>query len=243
MIHTLVAEHVHLLRIGLVAYLTQEPGIEVVAELEKADRLVSTAAELKPRVAVIDVELPPEGGSAVAGLLARTLPACATVMLVGRDDPGHLSRAMPVRPLGLISREAPVELLTWCVRRVASGRRVVDPDLARTARTIDENPLTHRERQILRIASMRRLDGGDRRRTVGQRQDGAQPPVPRLRTDRRAQPDGRHPHRDRARVALRRREVSGGSATSESVRRRASAAGRRRAGASRTAAGGVRRGW
>ncbi|WP_329249448.1 response regulator transcription factor [Actinoallomurus sp. NBC_01490] len=153
MIHTLVAEHVHLLRIGLVAYLTQEPGIEVVAELEKADRLVSTAAELKPRVAVIDVELPPEGGSAVAGLLARTLPACATVMLVGRDDPGHLSRAMPVRPLGLISREAPVELLTWCVRRVASGRRVVDPDLARTARTIDENPLTHRERQILRIAS------------------------------------------------------------------------------------------
>jgi two-component system response regulator DesR len=152
-IHTLVAEHVHLLRIGLVAYLTREPGIEVVAELEKADRLVSTAAELKPRVAVIDVELPPEGGSAVAGLLARTLPACATVMLVGRDDPGHLSRAMPVRPLGLISREAPVELLTWCVRRVASGRRVVDPDLARTARTIDENPLTHRERQILRIAS------------------------------------------------------------------------------------------
>lgn len=153
MIRTLVAEHVHLLRIGLVAYLTQEPGIEVVAELEEGDRLVSIAAGVKPEVAVIDVDLPPEGGATVAGLLARTVPACATVLLVGREDPGHLSRAMSVRPLGLISREAPVELLTWCVRRVASGRRVVDPDLARTARAIDENPLTHRERQILRIAS------------------------------------------------------------------------------------------
>ncbi|GLY88155.1 response regulator transcription factor [Actinoallomurus iriomotensis] len=153
MIRTLVAEHVHLLRIGLVAYLTQEPGIEVVADLEEGGRLVSTAAEVAPEVAVIDVDLPPEGGATVAGTLTRTVPACATVMLVGRDDPGDLGRAMSVRPLGLITREAPVELLTWCVRRVASGRRVVDPDLASTARAIDENPLTHRERQILRIAS------------------------------------------------------------------------------------------
>jgi two-component system response regulator DesR len=152
-IRTLVAEHVHLLRIGLVVYLTRESGIDVVAELEKGDRLVSTATETTPKVAVIDVDLPPTGGAAVATVLQRTLPECATVMLVGSGDSGALSRAMAIEPLGLITREAPVDLLTWCVRRVAAGRRVVDPDLARTARAITENPLTRREQEILRIAA------------------------------------------------------------------------------------------
>jgi two-component system response regulator DesR len=152
-IRTLVAEHVHLLRIGLVVYLTREPGIHVVAELEEGDRLVSAATATMPKVAVIDVDLPPTGGAAVATLLQQTLPECATVMLVGLGDSGGLSRAMAVEPLGLITREAPVDLLTWCVRRVAAGRRVVDPDLARTARAIIENPLTRREQEILRIAA------------------------------------------------------------------------------------------
>jgi len=137
-IRTLVAEHVHLLRIGLVVYLTREPGIDVVAELDEGDRLVATAAGVTPDVAVIDVDLPPEGGSAVATLLRERRPECATVMLVGLGDSGGLSRAMAVRPLGLITREAPVELLTWSVRRV---------------RAITENPLTPREQEILRIAA------------------------------------------------------------------------------------------
>jgi two-component system response regulator DesR len=152
-IRTLVAEHVHLLRLGLVVYLTREPGIDVVAELEEGDRLVSAATETTPEVAVIDVDLPPTGGAAVATALRTELPECATVMLVGLGDSGGLSRALAIEPLGLITREAPVELLTRCVRRVAAGRRVVDPDLARTARAITENPLTRREQEILRIAA------------------------------------------------------------------------------------------
>jgi two-component system response regulator DesR len=153
MIRTLVAEHVHLLRMGLVVYLTREPGIDVVAELEEGDRLFPAASEAAPEVAVIDVDLPPAGGASVASELRATLPECAAVMLIGRGDSGGLSRAMAVRPLGLITREAPAERLTWCVRRVATGRSVIDPDLARTARAIDENPLTRREQEILRIAA------------------------------------------------------------------------------------------
>jgi two-component system response regulator DesR len=153
MIRTLVAEHVHLIRIGLIVYLTREPGIDVVAELEEGDRLLSAAAATSPEVAVIDVDLPPAGGAAGAIELQDKLPECATVMLVGLGDSGGLSRAMSIQPLGLITREAPVDLLTWCVRRVAAGRRVVDPDLARTARAINENPLTRREQEVLRIAA------------------------------------------------------------------------------------------
>jgi two-component system, NarL family, response regulator DesR len=152
-IRTLVAEHVHLLRIGLVVYLTREPGIDVVAELQEGDRLAATASRVKPDVAVIDVDLPPEGGSAMTTLLRDEHPECAIVMLVGLEDSGGLSRAMAVEPLGLITWEAPVEPLTWSVRRMAAGHPVVDPDLARAARAITENPLTTREQEILRIAA------------------------------------------------------------------------------------------
>lgn len=153
MIRTLVAEHVHLLRIGLVVYLTREPGINVVAELDQAERLVPAATATSPEVAVIDVDLPPYGGAEAATLLRKSLPDCAIVMLVGLGDSAGLSRAMAVEPLGLLTREAPVDLLTSVVRRVAAGRRVVDPDLARTARAITENPLTRREQEILRLAA------------------------------------------------------------------------------------------
>jgi two-component system response regulator DesR len=152
-IRTLIAEHVHLLRIGLVVLLSREPDIDVVAELEEGDQLAAVASALTPAVAVIDVDLPPAGGPAGAALLQDTLPACATVMLVGRGDAAGLSRAMAVRPLGLLSKEAPSELLPRCIRRVVTGKRVVDPALARTFQSITENPLTDREREVLRIAA------------------------------------------------------------------------------------------
>jgi two-component system response regulator DesR len=152
-IRTLVAEHVHLLRIGLIAYLAHEPDIHVIAELQEDDQLTATASMLTPAVAVIDVDLPSGGGATAVSNLKQTQPDCAIVMLVGHDDAAGIGRAMAVKPLGLLSREASAGLLTRCVRRVAGGHRVVDPTLAGTVRSIVENPLTRREQEILRIAA------------------------------------------------------------------------------------------
>ena len=153
MIRTLVAEHVHLLRFGLVSYLSREPDIDVVSELERDDQLLATAEELTPSVVIMDVDLPHAGGpSAVTGL-RTALPDCACVLLVGRGDARALRRALAVRPHGVLSTDAPAELLTRCVRRVVTGRTMLDPELARTAQTITANPLTLRECEVLRLAA------------------------------------------------------------------------------------------
>lgn len=152
-IRTLVAEHVHVLRLGLAAYLSRDPGIEVVAELEDGARLAATACELRPAVAVIDASLPPSGGPEEVARLREAVPGCAVVVLVDRADPAALSRALSARPLGLLSNETPAELLIHCVHRVVSGRRVTDPGLARAAGSIARNPLTPRELEVLRIAA------------------------------------------------------------------------------------------
>lgn len=152
-IRTLIAEHVHVLRLGLSAYLAQDPGIEIVAELDDGAPLAATARSLRPAVAVVDASLPPAGGSEEVARLRETVPGCAAVMLVDRADPAALSRALSAHPLGLLSNDAPAELLVHCVRRVVSGRRVIDPSLARAADSVVQNPLTPRELEVLRIAA------------------------------------------------------------------------------------------
>jgi two-component system response regulator DesR len=152
-IPTLVAEHVHVLRLGLSACLDREVDIRVVADLCHGDDLAAVVAELRPAVAVIDVDLPAPTGSTGVAFLWELTAECSVVMLADRGDPAGIRRAMAVDPLGLLSRQAPAEVLTRVIRQVAAGRPVIDPELAVTARAVEENPLTPRELEVLRIAA------------------------------------------------------------------------------------------
>jgi two-component system, NarL family, response regulator DesR len=152
-IRTLVAEHVHVLRLGLSACLDRESDIRVVADVSHGDDLAPVVAEVRPAVAVIDVDLPAATGSTGVAYLRELTAECSVVMLADRGDPTGVRRAMTVDPLGLLSRQAPTEVLTRVIRQVAAGQPVIDPDLAGTARAVVENPLTPRELEVLRIAA------------------------------------------------------------------------------------------
>jgi two-component system response regulator DesR len=65
--------------------------------------------------------------------------------------PGYLRRALEAGALGYLLKDAPAEKLADAVRRVHAGLRVVDPDLAVEAWS-EADPLTDRERQVLRLA-------------------------------------------------------------------------------------------
>ncbi|GAA4618474.1 response regulator transcription factor [Actinoallomurus liliacearum] len=148
-----MAEHVHVLRLGLSACLDREPDIQVVAALSHGDGLAAEVAELRPAVAVIDIDLPGPAGSTGVAHLRELTAECSVVMLADRGDPMGVRRALAVDPLGLLSRQAPADVLMRVVRQVAVGRPVIDPELAGTARAVEENPLTPRELEVLRIAA------------------------------------------------------------------------------------------
>ena len=65
---------------------------------------------------------------------------------------GYLSRAMTSGASGYILKDRPAKELADAVRRVHQGLRVIDPELAAEAWG-DPDPLTTRERQILRLAA------------------------------------------------------------------------------------------
>ena len=58
MIRVLIAEDMHMIRGALVALLSLEEDMEVVAELERGDQIVEAALRTRPDVAVVDIDLP-----------------------------------------------------------------------------------------------------------------------------------------------------------------------------------------
>ncbi|KND45146.1 MULTISPECIES: response regulator transcription factor [Streptomyces] len=153
MIRILLAEDMHMVRGALVALLTLEDDLTVVAEVERGDRIVPAALECEPDVAVIDVDLPGLDGLSAAAQLARQLPSCRTLILTSLGRPGTLRKALAAQVGGFLLKDAPPDRLADAVRDVAAGKRVIDPQLALAAFDNGENPLTPRETEVLRMAA------------------------------------------------------------------------------------------
>jgi two-component system, NarL family, response regulator DesR len=151
-IRVLIAEDMHMIRGALVALLSLEEDMEVVAELERGDQIVDTALAERPDVAVVDIDLPGLDGLSAAEQLHQRLPECRTLVLTGLSQPGNLLRALKVHVRGFIVKDAPAETLADGIRRVAAGERVIDPELVAAALETGSTPLTPREADVLRAA-------------------------------------------------------------------------------------------
>jgi two-component system response regulator DesR len=151
-IRVLIAEDMHLIRGALVALLSREDDIDIVAELDRGDEIVETAIGTQPDVAVLDIDLPGIDGLAAAEQLHHRLPHCQILVLTGLSQPGHLLRALKVHVRGFLLEDAPASMLADAVRRVANNERVLDTELVAAALDTGESPLTPRETQVLRAA-------------------------------------------------------------------------------------------
>jgi two-component system, NarL family, response regulator DesR len=155
MIRVLVAEDQALVRGALAALLSLEGDIDVVAEVARGDEVVPTALATQPDVALLDIEMPGGDGLCAAQALRDHLPSCRVVILTTLGRSGYLRRAMASGAVGFLLKDAPATELAVAIRRVMVGERVVDPELALTALSEGDNPLSGREREVLAAS----LDG------------------------------------------------------------------------------------
>jgi two-component system, NarL family, response regulator DesR len=149
-IRVLVAEDMRILRDTLVAVLSLETDIEVVAQVATGQAIVPAAIEHRPDVAVLDIDLPGVDGLTAAGQLHRRLPDCRVLILTVLGKPGNLRRALDAHAAGFLVKDTPAGDLVAAVRQIAAGERVFDPKLAVAALEESGNPLSPREAEILR---------------------------------------------------------------------------------------------
>jgi two-component system response regulator DesR len=153
-IRILIAEDQHMVRGALKALLAMEDDMEIVAETDRADEVVSLALTNTPDVALLDIEMPGGDGISAAAELKRHLPTCRSLILTTFGRPGFMRRAMESGASGFLLKDAPSHQLALAIRRVMAGERVVDPGLAAAALSAGTSPLSEREREVL-VASRR----------------------------------------------------------------------------------------
>ncbi|MFD9488917.1 response regulator [Streptomyces sp. NPDC059991] len=153
MIRLLLAEDQSMVREALAALLGLEPDFEVVAQVARGDEVLGAARAFTPDVALLDIEMPGKTGIEAAAELHKELPALKIVVLTTFGRPGYLRSAMESGADAFLVKDAPAAQLAAAVRKVLAGERVIDPTLAAAALAEGANPLTDRERDVLRAAA------------------------------------------------------------------------------------------
>ncbi len=151
MIRVVLVEDQALVLGALAALLNLEPDIEVVGRAADGEEALGVVEETSPDVVLTDIEMPRMTGLDLLAALRDRGDACRVLLVTTFARAGYLRRALDGGAAGYVLKDAPAVELADAVRRVHRGLRVVDPELAARAWT-DRDPLTDRERQVLRLA-------------------------------------------------------------------------------------------
>jgi len=152
MIRVVLAEDQAMVLGALAALLELDGDIAVVAQARDGDEALTHVLEHRPDVLVTDIEMPGRSGLEVAAAV-RDEAGLATrvVILTTFARAGYLRRALDAGAAGYLLKDAPSTRLADAIRRVHGGGRAIDPELAAEAWG-EADPLTDRERQVLRMA-------------------------------------------------------------------------------------------
>ena len=151
MIRIVVAEDQKMVLGALAALLEIDGDIEVVGRAQDGESALAICRDAKPDVLLTDIEMPRMTGLELAAAVKREVAGTRVIILTTFARGGYLRRALEAGASGYLLKDSPAEQLANAVRRVNAGGRVVDPELAAEAWS-EPDPLTERERQVLRMA-------------------------------------------------------------------------------------------
>ncbi len=151
MIRIVLAEDQAMVRGALVALLKLEPDFDVVADAADGELAWDLVKLHKPDLVVSDIEMPKLTGLELAQRVHDNAGDTRVVIVTTFARAGYLRRALDAGVRGYLLKDSPSAQLADALRQVHRGGRVIDPQLAMAAWT-EQDPLTDRERQVLRLA-------------------------------------------------------------------------------------------
>jgi DNA-binding NarL/FixJ family response regulator len=148
----LVDDH-HLVRRGFRRMIEDDPALSVVGEASDGDEAVRLAAELRPRVIVMDCAMPGTSGLVATKRILATRPDVAILMLSMHAEQTLVTQAMAAGARGYILKSALDLDLASAVKRVAAGETVLDASVTPAASLKGEgnHGLRPRELEVLQL--------------------------------------------------------------------------------------------
>lgn len=152
MIKVLIAEDQALLLGAMAALLRLEDDLQVVGTARNGQEALALCTSLAPDIVLTDIEMPLMTGLELASAVREAGLACKVMIVTTFARSGYLRRALAAGVRGYLLKDAPADTLAAAIRTVHAGGRAVAPELALESWSGGEDPLSERERQVLRLA-------------------------------------------------------------------------------------------
>jgi two-component system response regulator DesR len=159
MIRILLVEDQNLVLGAMAALLRLEPDFEVVGAATNGREALALCAQLAPDIVLTDIEMPIMTGLELAAQMKEQRLAAKVIVVTTFGRSGYLRRALEAGVRGYLLKDAPVDALAAAIRAVHEGGRAIAPELAVESWGGGADPLTERERQVLRLAGEGRSSG------------------------------------------------------------------------------------
>lgn len=127
----IVVDDHNVVRAGTRELLSHEASIEVVGEAATGEAAIVLARQLRPTVAVVDLQLPTMSGIDVIRVLAGLEPPVRSLVLSAYDDFVFVTAALAAGAAGYLLKTASAGEFVGAVRAVASGSTVLDNAILR----------------------------------------------------------------------------------------------------------------
>jgi len=151
LIKILVSEDQAMVLGALVALLEIESDFEVKATALNGEIAFKLLKEQPIDIVLTDIEMPKMSGLDLSIKIKEDHIKTRVIILTTFARPGFLRRALDAGVSGYLLKDTPSEKLANAIRKVVSGGRSIDPELAMEAWT-ENNPLTENERLTLNLS-------------------------------------------------------------------------------------------
>ena len=159
-IRILIADDHAVFREGLRFVLGSEPDMEVVGEAATGKEVVERAADLRPKVVLMDIQMPAINGIEATRRILDADPTVGVVVLTMFEDDDSVFSAMRAGAKGYVLKGADPSEILKVVRAVAEGDAYFGAEIARRLTDFFSAPgsstpadpfpeLTTREREVL----------------------------------------------------------------------------------------------
>ncbi len=158
-IRIVIADDHPIFRSGLRMVIETDPLLQVMAEADDGESALARIIEFQPDVVVLDINMPPPDGLAIARELHSRRSAVRTIFMTMHKDEALLNAALDAGVKGFVVKDAAADEIIGCIRAVAAGQSYLSPALSdhllnrrsRAAQVSVLENLTTSEQRILQL--------------------------------------------------------------------------------------------
>lgn len=124
-----IADDHPIFRSGLRMVIEADPLLQVLAEADNGETALASVVELQPDVVVLDINMPPPDGMAVARQLRQQQLPVEIIFLTMLKDETLLNTAVELGVKGFVIKDAAVNEIIGCIKAVVAGQSFFSPAL------------------------------------------------------------------------------------------------------------------